>query len=90
MIFKSIHLEVSLAHGMLLLNTIIANNKNRIATKIPLIGSIPKVGWKFQLVLSMLMNANTATNKNKYRKFLILGTETSMASSVGDSFFIIK
>lgn len=89
-IFKSIHLEVSLAHGILLLNAIITNNKNRIATKIPLIGSIPKVGWKLQSVLSILTKANTATNKNKYKKFLILGTETSMASSLGDSFFIIK
>ena len=38
----------------------------------------------------MLMNANIATNKNRYKKFLIFGTETSMDSSVGDSFFIIK
>ena len=38
----------------------------------------------------MFMNANIATHRNKYMKFLIFGTEISMASSVGDSFFIIR
>jgi hypothetical protein len=38
----------------------------------------------------MFIKANKATHKNKYRKFLTLGTDTSIASSVGDSFFMIK
>ena len=38
----------------------------------------------------MFMNDNNATHRNKYMKFLIFGTETSIASSVGDSFFMIK
>lgn len=89
-IFRSIHFEVSFAHGILLLNAIITNNINKIATKISLVLSMPKLIWKVQPELSMSINANNATHKNKYKKFLTLGTETSIDSSVGDSFFMIK
>lgn len=89
-IFKSIHFQVSFAQGILLLKSVISNNINSIITKISLVVSIPKLSWKFQPVLSIFMNANHATHKNKYMKFLIFGTETSIASSLGDSFFIIK
>ena len=89
-IFRSIHFEDSFAHGILLLNAIITNNINKIATKISLVLSMPKLIWKVQPELSMSINANNATHKNKYKKFLTLGTETSIDSSVGDSFFMIK
>jgi hypothetical protein len=89
-IFKSIHFEVSFAHGILLLKSIIRNNINRIATKISLVVSIPKLTWKSQLEVSIFINDNMATHRNRYMKFLILGTETSIASSLGDSFFIIR
>ena len=38
----------------------------------------------------MFIKANKATHKNRYRKFLTFGTETSMDSSVGDSFLMIR
>ena len=89
-IFKSIHFEVSLAHGILLLNTMIINNNNSIAMKISLTESISKWTRNLQEVISMFMNASNATPKNRYKKFLTLGMETSIASSVGDSFLMIK
>ena len=89
-IFKSIPLEVSLAHGILLLNTMIINNNNSIAMKISLTESISKWTRNLQEVISMFMNASNATPKNRYKKFLTLGMETSIASSVGDSFLMIK
>ena len=36
------------------------------------------------------MNDSRATHKKRYMKFLIFGTETSIGSSDGDSFFIIR
>lgn len=89
-IFRSIHFHVSFTHGILLLKAIITNSKNKIATNISLIQSIPKYIRNFQGVMSMFMKASIATQKNKYKKFLTLGTETSIASSVGDSFLIIR
>ena len=88
--FNNIHLEVSLAHGILLLNTIIINNNNNIAIKISLILSIQKTNLKVHPLVSMFMNAKRSTQIKRYTKFLIFGTETSIASSLGDSFFIIK
>ena len=88
-IFNSIHLEVSLAQGILLLNTIIINIKNNKATNIQLTLSIHNFIAK-PLEVSMLTKANNATPMNRYIKFFILGTETSILSSVGDSFLIIK
>ena len=88
--FNNIHLEVSLAHGILLLNTIIINNNNNIAIKISLILSIQKTNLKVHPLVSMFMNAKRSTQIKRYTKFLIFGTETSIASSPGDSFFIIK
>ena len=63
---------------------------NSIITKISLVLSIQKLSWKFQFELFIFTKANRATHRNKYTKFLIFGTETSIASSLGDSFFIIK
>lgn len=88
--FKSIHFDVSLAHGILLLNAIITNIMNKIATNISLVQSIPKFTRNLHEVMSIFMNARRTTHKNKYKKFLIFGTETSIDSSVGDSFFMIK
>lgn len=88
--FKSIHFEVSLTPGILLLKAIITNKAKRIATNISLIQSIPKFIRNLQDVMSMFIKASKATPKNRYIKFLILGTETSIDSSVGDSFFMIK
>lgn len=90
MIFKSIHFEVSFTHGIVLLNAIITNKANNIATNISLIQSIPKRNINFQDVISIFMNASNATHRNRYIKFLIFGTDTSIDSSVGDSFFMIK
>ena len=89
-IFKSIHFEVSLTQGILFLNAIITNKANRIATNISLIQSIPKFIRNLQDVISIFMKASRATHKKRYMKFLIFGTETSIDSSVGDSFFIIR
>jgi hypothetical protein len=89
-IFRSIHFEVSFTHGILLLNAIITNNAKSIATNISLIQSIPKFMRNFHEVMSIFMKASNATHRNRYMKFLILGTDTSIASSVGDSFFIIR
>jgi hypothetical protein len=89
-IFNSIHLDVSLAHGILLLNTIIINNNSNIATNISLILSIQKINSKFHPLMSIFINAKRNTQRKRYTKFFILGTETSIASSLGDSFFIIK
>ena len=89
-IFKSIHFEVSFTQGIVLLNAIITNKANKMATNISLIQSIPKRTMNFQEVISMLMKASNTTHRNRYIKFLILGTDTSIDSSVGDSFFIIK
>lgn len=88
--FNNIHFEVSLAHGILLLNAIITNIKNNRATNISLTPSIPSFIRKTQSEVLILMNASRATHKNRYTKFLILGTETSIFSSVGDSFLIIR
>ena len=85
-IFKSICLEVSLIQGILFLKVIIINNINRIAMNISLVLSIQNCIWKFQDLLFISMNASSATHINRYMKFFTLGTETSMASSVGDSF----
>ena len=89
-IFNSIHFQVSFAHGILLLKSIIKNKINSMATKMALVLSIPKLSWKFQSTFSIFTNEINATHKNKYMKFLIFGTETSIASSLGDSFFIIR
>jgi len=89
-IFKSIHFQVSFTHGILLLNAIITNIKNNIATNISLIQSIPNFIWKPQSEVLIFMNASNATPKNKYKKFLTFGTETSIASSVGDSFLMTR
>jgi hypothetical protein len=87
--FKSIHFDV-FTQGILLLNAIITNNANRTATNISLIQSIPRFIRNLPDVISMFMKASKATHKNRYMKFLIFGTETSIDSSVGDSFFIIR
>lgn len=89
-IFRSIHLEVSLTHGILLLKAIITNIKNKIDTNISLVQSIPIFIRNLPEVISILMKASNATHINRYIKFLILGTDTSIASSVGDSFFMIR
>ena len=89
-IFNSIHLDVSFTHGIALLNAIITNNNARIATNIQLTQSIPRFIRNLHEVISMLMKASKITHMNKYIKFLTFGTDTSIASSVGDSFFIIK
>ena len=89
-IFKSIHFEVSFTQGIVLLNAIITNKANNIATNISLIQSIPKRTINFQEVISIFMKASKATHRNRYIKFLIFGTDTSIDSSVGDSFFMIK
>ena len=83
-------MEVSLAHGIILLNTMITNKIKRIDTKISLTQSIPKCTRNLQEVISIFMKASNATPKNRYKKFLTFGTETSIASSVGDSFLMIK
>ena len=88
--FRSIHFEVSFTQGMLLLNAMITNNANKIATNISLIQSIPKFMRNLQDVISMFMKASNTTHRNRYMKFLIFGTETSIDSSVGDSFFMIR
>ena len=64
-IFKSIHFEVSFAQGIDLLNAIITNKANNIATNISLIQSIPKRTINFQEVISILMKANNATHRNR-------------------------
>ena len=89
-IFSNIHFEVSFAQGILLLNAIITNIKNNRATNISLTLSIPNIIRNTSFEVLILMNASRATHKNKYKKFLILGTETSILSSVGDSFLIIR
>lgn len=89
-IFKSIHFDVSLAHGICLLNIIIMKSMSNIDTKISLTLSIQKFGMNFQFIISVFTNASSATHKNRYMKFLILGTETSIASSLGDSFLMIR
>ena len=61
-----------------------------MATNISLIQSMPKRTINFQEVISIFIKASKATHKNRYIKFLILGTDTSIDSSVGDSFFMIK
>lgn len=88
--FKSIHFDVSLAHGILLLNAIITNIMNKIATNISLVQSIPKFTRNLHEVMSIFMKASNATPKNRYKKFLTFGTETSIVLSVGDSFLMIK
>ena len=62
-IFKSIHFEVSFTQGIDLLNAIITNKANNIATNISLIQSIPKRTINFQEVISILMKANNATHR---------------------------
>ena len=89
-IFRSIHFEVSFTHGILLLNAMITNNINRTATKISLIQSIPGSMRNLHDVISIFMNDSRTTHRNKYIKFFTLGTDTSIASSVGDSFFMIR
>ena len=89
-IFNSIHFDVSFTHGILLLNAIITNNAKSIATNISLIQSMPKFIRNLHDVISIFMKASNATHRNRYRKFLIFGTETSIDSSVGDSFFMIR
>ena len=89
-IFRSIHFEVSFTQGMLLLKAIITNRINKIVTNTSLIQSMPSSMINLQEVISIFMNASSTIHRNKYRKFLTLGTETSIASSVGDSFFMIK
>lgn len=89
-IFRSIHLDVSLTHGILLLKAIITNIKNKIATNISLVQSIPIFIRNLPEVMSILMKASNATHINRYIKFLIFGTDTSMLSSVGDSFLMIR
>jgi hypothetical protein len=68
----------------------ITNNAKSIATNISLIQSIPKFIRNLHDVISIFMKASNATHRNRYRKFLIFGTETSIDSSVGDSFFMIR
>lgn len=89
-IFKSIRFEVSFAIGILLLKSIINSRMNSIITKISLILSIPIVILNSPEIVSTLIKANKTTHRKRYIKFLIFGTETSMDSSVGDSFFMIK
>ena len=89
-IFKSIHLEVSLAHGMLLLKAIIINNISNNDTKISLILLIQNCKINSQSKMFAFTNASKATHTNKYMKFLIFGTDTSIASSLGDSFLMIR
>ena len=89
-IFRSIHLEVSLAHGSCLLKIIIINRISNIDTKISLILVIQSFSTNSQSTISAFISASKATHKNKYTKFLTLGTETSILSSVGDSFLIIR
>lgn len=88
--FNNIHFDVSFAQGIFLLNAIITNIKNNIATNTSLTPSMPSFIWKPQSNVLIFMNASNATHKNRYKKFLIFGTETSILSSVGDSFLIIK
>ena len=88
--FKSIHFDASFAIGILLLKSIIKSNMNNIITNISLTQSIPRCIRNLQEVISMFIKANKATHKNRYRKFLTFGTETSMDSSVGDSFLMIR
>lgn len=88
-IFNSIPFDVSFAQGMLLLKAIITNIKNSRATNIPLILSIHNSSLKPSFVF-IFTKASSATHKKRYIKFLIFGTETSIASSVGDSFFMIR
>ena len=83
-IFNSIFFDVSFAHGIFLLKEIITNIKNNRATNISLTPSIHNFIWKAQDVVSILINASMATHKNRYKKFLTLGTETSILSSVGE------
>ena len=89
-IFRSICFDVSFPMGTFDLNIIIKNNNSNIAMNISLIESIQKLNSKDSLFTLIFINAKIKTPKNKYIKFLIFGTETSMVSSVGDSFFIIK
>ena len=89
-IFKSIPLEVSLIHGSCLLNVIMMNISNNMAMNISLIKSIHGLMINFQDDISIFMNDNNATQKNRYIKFLILGTEASIDSSVGVSFLMIR
>lgn len=88
--FKSIHLDVSFAHGILLLNAMIINIINRTATNISLIQSIPIFIRNLQEVISMFIKASNTTHRNRYKKFLTFGTDTSIASSLGDSFLMIR
>lgn len=88
--FKSISLDVCFTQGNCLLNVIMMNINNNIPTNISLTQSIPGFIRNLQDVISIFMKARSATHKNRYMKFLILGTETSIDSSVGDSFFIIR
>ena len=63
---------------------------NNNITNISLAPSIPSVILNDHVEESIFMNASNATHINRYMKFLILGTETSILSSVGDSFLIIR
>jgi hypothetical protein len=89
-IFNNIHLDVSLTQGTLFLNTIITNNNNNTATKISLTLSIHSTNSKFPPLVFIFINENKKTHKKRYKKFLIFGTETSIFSSDGDSFFTIR
>lgn len=88
--FNNIHFEVSLILGICLLKTTMAKSNSSIATNISLKVSIAKESLNAHHVVSIFKNASMATHMNRYMKFLIFGTETSIHSSVGVSFFMIK
>ena len=89
-IFKIIRFDASFPRGTLVLKMIIKNSNSNIAINVSLTESIQKLNSKDPLFMLIFTKARIKTHKNKYIKFLIFGTETSMASSVGDSFFIIR
>ena len=89
-IFKSIHFDVEFILGICLLNTSITNSNNNNATNISLKVFIAKESLNSHDIVSIFKNAKANTHKNRYTKFLIFGTDTSIHSSDGDSFFTIK
>ncbi|MBQ5945006.1 hypothetical protein IJL65_00985 [bacterium] len=88
--FNSIPFDVSLAQGILVLNNIIMNINNNRATNISLTPSMPNCILKLPSLVIGFINASMTTHINRYIKFLIFGTDTSMLSSVGDSFLTIR
>lgn len=59
-IFRSIHFDVSFAHGICLLKIIITNRISSIETKISLIQSIQNLKRNSQFVVSTFTNASSA------------------------------